>query len=102
MTPQEWPPKDPEEIITATYDFAAELAGAAILVGSPAVTVSVLAGIDPAPSAIKNGAPQISGGTVRQSFQAGVAAVDYSTRCRVDVSDGRRLVRTAILPVRTL
>lgn len=98
----EWPTKDPEEIITVAFLFGDELGAETLSPGTPVVTLTVLEGADANPAALLNGAPVIDGGTVYQSLRNGVNGVVYKPRCRADTSGGRRLVRTASLPVRTL
>jgi hypothetical protein len=92
--------KDPEEIITITFDYTADLNGETISVGTPVFTIAVSEGVDPDVGQMPNGAPQIAGALVLQSVKQGVAAVNYKARCRVDTSGGRRLVLGATLPVR--
>jgi hypothetical protein len=92
--------KDPEEIITLSFDFEDDLNGETISVGTPVFTIAVSEGVDPDVGQMPNGAPQIAGALVLQSVKQGVAPVNYKTRCRIDTSGGRRLVLGAILPVR--
>jgi hypothetical protein len=94
--------KDPEEIIVVTFPFAGEL-GAATINAGPTVTVTVLEGTDPSPAGIKNGPAQISGSDVFQSINAlTLVGVKYHLQCLATLSDGRRLVRTCILPIQDL
>jgi len=93
--------KDPEEIVTITFDFTRDLGAEAIAAASQVVTIAVVSGADPNVGQVPNGAPQISGTKVLQSIKQGVHLVDYSTRCRIDTSGGRRLVLAALLPVRS-
>jgi urease gamma subunit len=92
--------KDPDEIITVTFPFADELGGAT-LSSVDYVTMAVVNGEDASASAMLNGSAVISGGDVLQSVQNGLHLVDYKTRCRAILSDGRKLVRALDLPVRT-
>jgi hypothetical protein len=57
-----FPTKLPGESIVTTFNFAPDL-GSLTLTGSPTVTVTVAAGVDPDPSAILNGAPQLNAGS---------------------------------------
>jgi hypothetical protein len=91
--------KDPEEVVTLTFDFTDEL-GAETIEPGPAVTIAVRKGADPDVAQVVNGAPQVSGATVLQSVKAGVAGVDYAVRCKVTTSGGRVLVLGRVLPVR--
>jgi hypothetical protein len=92
-------PKDPEEVVTLTFDFADEL-GAETINPGPAVAVAVKKGADPDVAQVANGAPQVSGATVLQSVKAGVAGVDYAVRCKATTSGGRVLVIARVLPIR--
>jgi hypothetical protein len=89
--------KDPSEIITLTFDFAALAAS----VANPVLTVTRLSGTaDPTPQAILSGAAQVSGAQVLQQIVGGVAGTHYHLRCQVDTPDGSRYVLAADLPVR--
>ncbi len=92
--------KDPEEIITASFDFRNDLGIATITPATPVVSVAVVAGADPDVALTLNGAPTDAAGIVYQSFKLGINANDYKLRCRVDASDGRRLVLAMTIPVR--
>lgn len=90
--------KDPEEIITVTFDFSA-----ITLTPSNPVVSAVAAGgkDDTSPSAILSGVPVVSGATVLQKIVAGQSGTTYSIRCRIDAPDGSRYVLTELLPVQT-
>jgi hypothetical protein len=92
-------PKDPSEVIIATLDFTQELGLETI--SSATVTVSLLNGADPTPSAILNGAANISGLTVRQSIRNGVSGCVYEIRAAITTSGNRTLVGTTTLPMVT-
>lgn len=93
--------KDPTEVLVLEFDFAAELDAEAIT-GVTSVAASVLSGTDPSPSGLLYGAPAISGQSVTQVVQAGVATVDYKLKTTITTSGGRVLVLSGVLPVRTL
>lgn len=97
-----WPQKDPAEIITGTFGFTEEAGAAALLNGAGDITITVTLenGEDVDPTTVKNGAHQVLGQDVLQSFKAGLHECDYKLRCEARLTDGRKLVRTAILPVR--
>jgi hypothetical protein len=92
--------KDPEEIVTASFPFATELAGAAVQ--GAVITVVVADGVDPAPVGLLSGASQVSGSDVLQKLKDGVAGVRYKVRCLATLSDGRKLMRSLVVDVRTL
>ncbi|MCC7484557.1 MAG: hypothetical protein IT529_06165 [Burkholderiales bacterium] len=96
----EW--KDIEEIVTLTFPFTEELAGATISAGTPVLAIEVEEGVDPNYATVLMGGAQISGGDVLQLARNGVDGAAYHVRCRVDLSDGRRLVRSLTLPVRRI
>lgn len=100
--PKEFDSKDPEEIITLTYDFTAELNGATINPGSASFAIAVVNGADAGVASMPNGAPLIAGGMVFQSVKNGVNACDYGTRCKVNTSDGQTFVIGRKLPVRAV
>lgn len=93
-----WPSKDPAEIITVTFDFSDEIGAATI--SSTDVTITVANGTDPAVASMLNGAEVVSGALVYQSVMLGVNGNNYVPRCEATLSDGRVLVRAALLPVR--
>jgi len=89
-------PKDPAEIITLGFDFAALTSTPS----SPVFTVTRLAGAaDPDPSALKSGAASISGTKALQKIVGGVSGCRYLIECQVDAPDGSRYVLTGVLPV---
>jgi hypothetical protein len=91
-------PKDPDEIITVGFEFAA-LTDAPT---APVVTAARHAGAaDDTPAAILSGAPTVSGSKVLQEIIGGTAGTDYLLRCQVDAPDGSRYVLAGVLPVRT-
>ncbi|MGE0358670.1 MAG: hypothetical protein AB7P08_17340 [Burkholderiales bacterium] len=101
MAPIYFDPKDPEEIITLTFDFKAALALETIS-PPPVVSVSVVAGVDASPGALLNGAPQldVDSKMVMQSVKAGLDGVDYLVRCKAPTTGGQVFVLARTLPVR--
>lgn len=89
-------PKDPEEEITITFDYSA----AGDSVSDPDVSVRLIKGIDPNPSAILSGAPVISGAYVLQKVIGGISGCDYQLRCLADVENARPII-IKVLPVRS-
>lgn len=80
--------KDPEEAYAIEFDFSSVLSS---------ISTAECSASD---SAILNGAPQISGTSVRQRVYQGESGVDYPIRCKA--SDGiETYVLVATLPVRT-
>lgn len=90
--------KDPAEVVTLAFDFAA-LSGALAL-SAPVVSVTVASGTDASPSAILSGAASVSGTQVLQRVQAGVLQVTYKLKAQIDLADGSRYVLAGLLPVR--
>ncbi len=88
--------KDPEEIVTAGFDFGSF----ADEVSAPTVDIAVRVGEDADPDAVKLGDPFVSGSWVYQRLQGGVHGVDYSIRCLADAGVDRPLI-DAVLPVRS-
>lgn len=101
MKPVFFPEKDPEEVLTLSFDFAADL-GAETINGAPVVAVTVFSGVDANPANLLNGAAQLDGAAaaVLQSVKAGLADVDYRIKVKVPTTGGRTLVLARILPVR--
>lgn len=91
--------KDPEEIVDASFDFTEEANGSAV--GSPVVTVSVVEGVDADSANTLQGAPTLQGQVVFQRFRNGVNKAAYKLRCKVTLADGRVLVRSLTIPVRS-
>lgn len=90
--------KDPAEIITVTFDFAA----LATAISAPVITCLAIHGRDDAAAAsMITGAPVISGLTVLQRISGGQAGTTYKLRCQIDDADGERWVVADTLEVRT-
>ena len=88
--------KDPAEIITVTFDFAA----LATSVATPVITCQAIEGRDDATaSAMLSGAAVISGLTVMQRVIGGQSGTTYKLRCQVDDADGERWVTADTLKV---
>jgi hypothetical protein len=94
-----FPAIDPTEIIDIAFDFKSEI-GSATISGIPVVTVQVENGTDAAASGQIVGIPVVVGAIVYQRRMAGVDGVDYYWRCVATLSDGRKLARGAVIPVR--
>lgn len=78
-------PKDPQEVITVTFDFSALAAS----VSSPTVTVSRVAGnADASPSSMLSGSPQVSGAQVLQKITGGINGTTYDLKCLATLPDG--------------
>lgn len=86
--------KDPDEDVTAGFDFT--LMGAP---SAPVIEVEVIEGADPTPAAILLGSPTIIGSQVFQRITDGVDGVDYALRCFATIGSDKLLL-DAILPVR--
>ena len=90
------PPKDPAEIITIEFDFAALTA--AVL--NPQISIAPVQGADdPGAAAMLSGAPSLTGTEVRQRVIAGLDGSSYELRCIADTPDGSRYVIAGLLPV---
>jgi hypothetical protein len=89
-------PKDPEEIITVTFDTT-------VMTDSPSSVVMsahVDAGNDdPNVSEMLVGNPVVSGSQIRQQVANGLNGTTYAIRCLFSTPDGNRFVITALLPV---
>ena len=84
-------PKRPVEVEVFTVDFVNMLASGEIIL-SAAWTNTVSIGTDPAPGAMIQGAPTMSGSQVRQMIGGGVAGVFYAPICTITTSGGQTLV----------
>jgi len=93
------PAIDPSEVLDIAFDFKSEI-GAATISGIPVVTVQVANGTDPVAGGQIFGIPVVAGAIVYQRRMAGVDGVDYYWRCTATLSDGRKLARGAVIPVR--
>lgn len=98
LAPATFSPKDPAEVVTLGFDFAALAPGLAL--SAPAVSATVATGTDAAPAALLSGAATIEGTRVLQRVQGGLAGVTYTLRAQVDAADGSRWVLAGLLPVR--
>ena len=88
--------KDPQAIITVTFDFSADAETIAI------ATVTVLAaqGLDdPAAAAMLSGSAGIAGPLVLQRIAGGRSGTTYILRCVANDADGEVHVLSAALPV---
>lgn len=95
-----WPAKDPAESLVCGFDFTAELDPGETIT-SAALSVDLLAGVDPTPAALLFDLPTIAAGVVLQPFRAGVDGATYRLRCEATLDPtGRVLVLAATLPVR--
>ena len=89
-------PKDPSEIVTLSFDFAALTATPS----NPLCTLSVINGPDPDVATMKIGAATLSGTKALQQIGAGVDGKDYTVRWEVDAPDGDHFVEAQKLMVR--
>lgn len=87
--------KDPDEIITLTFDFT----NITSAVSNPVLSITVVEGTDPTPAAMLSGAAQIVGAKVLQKITGGVSSVRYDIRCQIDSPDGNRYVLADVLPI---
>lgn len=89
--------KDPEEIITVTFDFT----GVATEISDPVVTVGQSLLWDPDISQMISGALQVSGLCVLQRFIGGMPGNKCTVRCVVNDEDGERFVAANALHIGT-
>jgi len=82
----------------ATFDFAQDLAVGETL-SAVSTTAAVYSGTDPAPEALLDGAPAISGKQVVQNTTGGVLGTVYYLFCAVTTSLGQVLTREGYLSV---
>lgn len=88
--------KDPVEIVTVTFDFAA----LATSVANPVITCQAIEGReDASASAMLSGSAVISGLTVMQRITGGQSGTAYKLRCQIDDADGERWVTADTLKV---
>ena len=95
--------KDPAELVTLTFDFSLALDAGETITAIDSVSVELVCGTDPAPSAILTGtaAVSIDGLSVMQPVQGGVDCADYSVKVVVNTSNAyKRLALAGILRVR--
>lgn len=92
------PSKHPDEIVDIPYDFKNEMNGAEFT-GLPVFSIVVDSGADANVALMPHGAPVVQGTAVIQRVKLGVRKVLYYTKVVAQLSDGRVLVRDALLPV---
>jgi hypothetical protein len=91
-------PLEVGEIKAVVFDFSNEL-GVGVVPIAPAVTCVVVEGVDPTPSNVLSGAPNISGQTAVQLVAGGVVGCRYKLRAYVSDAYGERHGITAYLRV---
>lgn len=93
--------KDPQERITVSFDFTADL-GADTIQAPVVVTVAQKRGavIDPGVGAMIYAAAAVSGKKVLVGIANGLTGNDYLIRCKVDTVGNHTYVRACVLPVR--
>lgn len=93
--------KDPDERVTLTFEFAADLGSTETIAGVPVITVALKAGpVDPAINTMIYAAANAIGSKVLVGIANGVAGNDYIIRCKVETSGSHTYVQSAWLPVR--
>lgn len=95
----EFSSKLPGEAEFVGFNFQPRLAGGGGAIQSVTFAVTVLTGADPAPNAMKLGAPLIQGFVVKQLIGGGVAGVLYRITATVVTSNGQTLIESASLRV---
>lgn len=86
--------KDPTEEITLTFDYSSRGQQAS----NASITVRLVRGIDPNPSAILSGGPQYEDACVLQKVVGGVRGCQYNIMCHAKVGNDTLLIES-ILPV---
>ena len=89
-------PKDPLEVVTITFDFSALTSS----VSAPVITVTSSSGaLDPNPSAVLSGVPQVNGAQVMQQVALGQDQTYYEFKCKITAADGvSKYVLTETMP----
>jgi len=92
--------KDPLESVTVTFDFSALTTS----VSNPSMLYSSVGRVgDPAPSAIQEQSPTVSGAKVLVQVFAGISGAAYSIKCTALAADGiSYYTLVATLPVNSL
>jgi hypothetical protein len=93
-----WPPKFPQERITAEFDFALDLAPGDS-VQSVQMVLTTVQGTDASPAALLYGAAQIKGARVFQQLQGGTAGCSYRVEARATTQNNNLLLLARVLPV---
>lgn len=95
-----FPEVTPRERPALTFRFGDEAGDAVFAPGDVTVTVALASGVDPSPNLTKIGGFQIQGKDVLQLVGDLIDGNDYRYTCLAILSDGRRLERIGVLPVR--
>jgi hypothetical protein len=95
----EFSSKLPGETEFLGFNFQPRLANGGGAIQSVTFAVAVLTGTDPAPNAMKIGAPLIQGFIVKQLVGGGVSGVLYRITATVVTTTGQTLIESASLRV---
>ena len=94
--------KDPSESIPLTFDLSSNLAAGETLTSVPTVTVTLVAGTDPSPSAILTGVNSLDATLTKAivGVHAGITGCAYEVKVVVSTSNAQKvLALSGILPV---
>ena len=100
--PQYFDQKDPSESVVLTFEFATNLATGETLTGSPTVSVALVSGTDPTPSAILTGVNGLDATSTEAliGVHAGVNGCAYDVKVVCATSNAQKvLALSGILPV---
>ena len=94
--------KDPSESVVLTFDFSLNLATGETLSGSPVVSVTLVSGSDPSPSAILTGNNGIDSTSTKAlvGVHAGIAGCEYEVKAVCSTTNSQKVLALGgILPV---
>jgi hypothetical protein len=91
-------PRTPTSTRFESFDFTSLLASGETI-NTASLAVTVVSGLDAAPSGILSGSPSISGAVVKQLFTGGVSGVTYGIVCTANTSLGQSLQLAAYMSV---
>lgn len=100
---QRFDEKNPSESIVLTFDLSAGLATGETLTGTPTVTIALLSGTDPTPSAVLAGGNQLDSSKTLAlvPVTGGVDSCDYEIKVVCSTTNALKILALpAILPVR--
>jgi hypothetical protein len=100
--PNQLPAKDPEAKTVLTFDFSTQLGTGETLSTFVAREITVIAGVDPNPAAMWNGAQTTNTGntSVSQPIQGGLDGCYYQLKMIFNTNvTNRTLVSTLVLPI---
>lgn len=93
--------KDPLELVNLTFNFEPAMGTNEFIQSIMSVTVEVIAGVDPAPSAILTGTPliNVSGLSIQQPCTGGLVDVSYRIAALCLTTAGQELICAGTLTI---